>query len=165
MLASTPFSESCQAWVGLSPGLKTITSEPTVGKATPSTRAKWRSSRSACSGALEKCLTPPTLSETRCYVNNRGIAASAPEPHSALGLDRLSSRGYSFRLDRPHRFPKGAASRESPFFPLCPFVLLEPGIGEALQMTKNRIRDFLTVAVPLLSGPAHFGRIAAKYGP
>jgi len=36
---------------------KTITSEPTVGKATPPMRAKWRSSLSACSGALEKCLT------------------------------------------------------------------------------------------------------------
>src|ERR1700722_10084160 len=45
------------AWVGLSPDLKTITSEPTVGKATPSMRAKWRSSLSACHGVLEKCLT------------------------------------------------------------------------------------------------------------
>jgi len=32
---------------------KTITSEPTVGKATPSMRAKWRSSLSACSSALK----------------------------------------------------------------------------------------------------------------
>ena len=30
-------------------------------------RAKWRSSLSACSSALEKCLTPPTLSERRCF--------------------------------------------------------------------------------------------------
>ena len=41
------------------PDLKTITSEPTVGKAkaTPSMRAKWRSSSSACSNVLKKCLT------------------------------------------------------------------------------------------------------------
>jgi hypothetical protein len=38
-----------------------------VGKATPSTTAKWRSSLSACHGVLEKGLTPPTLSERRCY--------------------------------------------------------------------------------------------------
>src|SRR5580704_7987597 len=60
------------AWVGLSPDLKTITSEPTVGKATPSMRAKWRSSPSACHGVLEKGLTPPTLSETRFFANISG---------------------------------------------------------------------------------------------
>ena len=58
------------AWIGLSPDLKTITSEPTVGKAIPSTTAKWRSSLSACHGVLEKGLTPPTLSETRSFAEN-----------------------------------------------------------------------------------------------
>jgi hypothetical protein len=36
-----------------------------------STRAKWRALRSARSSMLKKCLTPPTLSETRCYANYR----------------------------------------------------------------------------------------------
>jgi hypothetical protein len=44
--------------------LKLITSEPTVGKAKLSTRAKWRSVLSACRSALKKTLTAPALSET-----------------------------------------------------------------------------------------------------
>jgi hypothetical protein len=36
--------------------LKPITSEPMVGKAKPSTRAKWRSSLSACRGVEKKGL-------------------------------------------------------------------------------------------------------------
>src|SRR5579864_4497944 len=57
------------AWVGLSPDLKRLRSELTVGKAEPSTRAKWRSSTSARRSVLRKNLTPPTLSETRCYIS------------------------------------------------------------------------------------------------
>ena len=44
-------------------------------KATASTRAKWRSSPSACCSVLENCLTPPTLSERRFFNSqpmNRG---------------------------------------------------------------------------------------------
>ena len=36
-------------------------------KRNPSTRAKWRSSPSACKGVLDKCLTPPTLLEMAIY--------------------------------------------------------------------------------------------------
>src|ERR1035437_7972457 len=36
-------------------------------KAKASTRAKWRSSSSACRRVLEKCLTPPTLLETGIF--------------------------------------------------------------------------------------------------
>src|ERR1035438_10509857 len=36
-------------------------------KAKASTRAKWRSSSSACRRVLEKCLTPPTLLEMAIY--------------------------------------------------------------------------------------------------
>src|ERR1700693_5123407 len=36
-----------------------------------STRAKWRSLRSARSSTLKKHLTPPTLSETRCFAKDR----------------------------------------------------------------------------------------------
>src|SRR5215472_1571105 len=50
--------------------LKLITSEPKVGKAKPSTRAKWRSSLSACKGVEKKGLTTPTLLERRCYAIN-----------------------------------------------------------------------------------------------
>src|SRR5271157_4982564 len=50
--------------------LKTITSEPWVGMAKSSTRAKWRALRSARASAPQKCLTPPTLLETRYYVNS-----------------------------------------------------------------------------------------------
>ena len=37
---------------------------------TDPTRAKWRSSPSACRRVLENCLTPPTLSATRFFNNN-----------------------------------------------------------------------------------------------
>ena len=56
-----------------SPNLKTITSEPVVGTAI-STRAKWRSSPSARIGMLKSCLTPPTLSETRCFNSYEGFS-------------------------------------------------------------------------------------------
>jgi len=46
--------------------LKLITSEPMVGKAKASTRAKWRSSLSACRGVEKKALTAPALLEMRC---------------------------------------------------------------------------------------------------
>src|ERR1039458_7257550 len=36
-------------------------------KAKASTRAKWRSSSSACRRVLEKCLTPPTLLEMAMF--------------------------------------------------------------------------------------------------
>ena len=49
--------------------LKLITSEPTVGKAKLSPRAKWRSVLSACRSALKKTLTAPALSETPVYAN------------------------------------------------------------------------------------------------
>jgi hypothetical protein len=47
--------------------LKLITSEPMVGKAKakPSTRAKWRSSLSACRGVEKKGLTESALLERR----------------------------------------------------------------------------------------------------
>jgi len=48
---------------------ETITSEPWLERHF-SSRAKWRSSLSACCSVLENCLTPPTLSETRCYNSN-----------------------------------------------------------------------------------------------
>jgi hypothetical protein len=39
---------------------------------TASTRAKWRSLRSARVSTLKKCLTAPALSETRCFANYVG---------------------------------------------------------------------------------------------
>jgi hypothetical protein len=53
--------------------LKLITSEPMVGKqkAKPSTRAKWRSSLSACRGVEKKGLTELVLLERRCYNSYR----------------------------------------------------------------------------------------------
>jgi hypothetical protein len=46
---------------------KTITSEPRLEKATPSTRAKWRSSLSACSSVLTKCLTRADIVRAACF--------------------------------------------------------------------------------------------------
>src|SRR5579864_1288060 len=60
-----------------------------VGKGKPSTRAKWRSSRSACCSALENRLTPPTLSERRCYANN-WIASDLPGNAGKCGLQPFS---------------------------------------------------------------------------
>lgn len=36
-----------------------------------STKAKWRSTLSACRGVLEKCLTAPTFVGRRCFAKNR----------------------------------------------------------------------------------------------
>jgi hypothetical protein len=47
------------------PDLKPITRRALVGWAKPSTGAQWRSSPSAGPSVLEKCLTLPTLFETR----------------------------------------------------------------------------------------------------
>src|SRR5260370_42664877 len=53
------------AWVELSFRPETDYERALVGMAEPSTRAKWRALRSARTSTLKKCLTPPTLSETR----------------------------------------------------------------------------------------------------
>src|SRR5579871_989306 len=74
MIAVADRRDAC---VGLSPDLKRLRSEPTVGKAEPSTRAKWRSSTSARRSVLRKNLTPPTLSERRCYANYRFVPGSS----------------------------------------------------------------------------------------
>src|SRR5580700_10744808 len=60
------------------PDLNGLQASLRLEKATPSTRAKWRSSRSAYSSVLEKCLTPPTLSERPDSVNIRQLALAAP---------------------------------------------------------------------------------------
>ena len=44
-----------------------------VGKGKPAARAKWRSSPSAFRSVLENRLTPPTLSERRCYANHPAL--------------------------------------------------------------------------------------------
>src|ERR1035441_4060841 len=49
-------------------------------KAKASTRAKWRSSSSACRRVLEKCLTPPTLLEM-------GILQQLTISMAAFGLE------------------------------------------------------------------------------
>jgi hypothetical protein len=51
------------------PDLNTDCERALVGHGTFSTRAKWRSSTSACSSMLEKYLTPPTLLETPGFSN------------------------------------------------------------------------------------------------
>ena len=50
--------------------------EPKVGKRKPPTRAKWRSSSSACSSVLKKCLTPPTLLEMAMLQQLRYLAVA-----------------------------------------------------------------------------------------
>jgi hypothetical protein len=86
--------------------------------------------------------------------------------HSALGLDRLSPREHNYRLDRPHRFSKRAASREGPFFSLelsiCASRTSHRG-GTPNDQESNLRFSYGRNA--LLSSPAHFGGIAAKYGP
>src|SRR6266849_2686278 len=52
-------------------------------KARTSTRAKWRARRSPCVSVLEKCLTPPTLSERGFYVNNDPTEGGATANGSA----------------------------------------------------------------------------------
>jgi hypothetical protein len=61
-------------------------------QATASTRAKWRSSRSACCSVLEKCLTPPTLSERP--VNNGGGQYAMPR----LAVKNTANLGCQVRI-------------------------------------------------------------------
>lgn len=51
---------------------------------TISTRAKWRSCSSARRGTLQFCLTPPTLSETRCFTNQVASVRNAYSIKSVL---------------------------------------------------------------------------------
>src|ERR1700680_3059322 len=63
-----------------------------------STRAKWRALRSARVCTLKKYLTPPTLSEKRCYNISEHILRS----HGRL-LDRGSARPGGDQHQRKHR--------------------------------------------------------------
>src|SRR5579864_7361293 len=54
-------------WVGPSSCPETITMRALVGAGTFSTRAKWRSSLSACHRVLENRLTPPTFVRDGIY--------------------------------------------------------------------------------------------------
>ena len=51
------------------PDLKRLRASLGLARQKPSTRAKWRSGLSARRSLLKKCLTPPTLSETRFNAN------------------------------------------------------------------------------------------------
>src|SRR5207245_9396117 len=59
------------AWVELSFRPETDYERALVGMAEPSTRAKWRAPLSARTSTPKKCLTPPTLSERRFFINNQ----------------------------------------------------------------------------------------------
>jgi len=73
--------------------LKLITSEPTVGKAKLSTRAKWRSVLGACRSALKKTLTAPALSETPVTVNHPAKAGLA---HFFSDHFRIGCYGHAY---------------------------------------------------------------------
>src|SRR5215475_9760522 len=85
--------------------LKLITSEPMVGKAKHSTRAKWRSSLSACRGVEKKGLTEPVLLETAmlrqadCVYDSQFwgtllqvLGASIARPSNACQIDRIDPK-------------------------------------------------------------------------
>jgi hypothetical protein len=74
--------------------LKLITSEPTVGKAKLSPRAKWRSVLSACRSALKKTLTAPALSETPVYVRH-------PATLGMMFTEKAAQPSGGFRLLLP----------------------------------------------------------------
>src|ERR1700680_2023518 len=71
---------------------KTITSEPTVGKATPSPRAKWRSSLSAGSSVLEKCLTRADIvREAILQQSPRSSPAQSRQTQTCEGCARIAA--------------------------------------------------------------------------
>jgi hypothetical protein len=75
------------AWVGTEfLPWKTITNEPTVGKATSSRSAKWRSALSACSSALEKCSTRADIVRAAIFANNPYGSSQTP-PNSTAFID------------------------------------------------------------------------------
>ena len=55
-----------------------------------STRAKWRSGSSACGSVVENSLTPPTLSERRCFANNGLDPRTNPSDCNILQLDKAT---------------------------------------------------------------------------
>ena len=61
------FGDRRDGWVGTEFLTLTIKNEPRLETRKPSTRAKWRSSSSACCSALENCLTLPTLLEMAIF--------------------------------------------------------------------------------------------------
>src|SRR5215472_7228412 len=73
--------------------LKRITSEPMVGKqkAKPSTRAKWRSSLSACRGVGKKGLTAPALLEKQFFANYEWFSVFRFTDHQCFNECSLSS--------------------------------------------------------------------------
>src|ERR1700693_6469805 len=83
------------------PNLNTDSERAWVGraKATASTRAKWRSSTSACCSVLKSCLTPPTLS-SRWGKSGRG--GTEDETVKLLdGIQRVQVPPGHSRADRP----------------------------------------------------------------
>src|SRR5215469_271543 len=68
-----------------------------------STRAKWRALRSARSSTLKKYLTPPTLSETRCFANHLdGALTGVEECNRDFAIEVTSS----FRTIHSHLFSR-----------------------------------------------------------
>jgi len=88
------------AWVGPSPDLNIDYQRALVGraKATASTRAKWRSSPSACCRVLENHLTPPTLSERRFINNLRDQLPSSVRPFGCRYFLAGLPPGFSAKL-------------------------------------------------------------------
>jgi hypothetical protein len=56
-----------ELWIGDAAEIRTKRVRKQKTEATPSTRAKWRSSLSACSSALEKCLTRADIVREAIY--------------------------------------------------------------------------------------------------
>jgi len=65
---------------------------------TSSTRAKWRALRHAWVSTLEKCLTPPTLLERRCFDSNRQSHTIASSEEGGVKSASLRRREGSEEL-------------------------------------------------------------------
>ena len=74
-----------------------MNSEPRLEMRKPPTRAKWRSSTSACKSALEKGLTPPTLLEMAIFRQLSDYYVYAGGPHRALSLRKVGESEHSER--------------------------------------------------------------------
>jgi len=109
-----------------------------------SPRAKWRAPPSACGIVLRNCLTPPTLSETRLYVNKcrpspaYRVLRRAASDRSALVIGIIATDSGRPRLP---------TSNLQPWFAIISGVqraLVDVAVGAFLFVSGSAIDGFVT---------------------
>ena len=91
------------AWVGLSPDLKTITSEPTVGKGNTINESEMALFFDACSRALKKCLTRADIVREDAIYRRPGSCRTGLTPTTVVIAPRAALAWLEFRFGSDRR--------------------------------------------------------------